>query len=320
MNHPDLSLDSQNNESAVLVKLLSQLQQYGYAHTTVTPLTHARVNARPENAWAHDLCGIFGWNRPFDKEVLPAEIFERMQQAGIIERHENGWRSRVRVSSLGRLLFVHSAFPTSEAEAVFFGPDTYRFANAIQQELERKIPFQRAVDIGCGAGPGAVLLALARPEAEVLAVDINDKALVMTQINALHNGAGNLQACRSNLLNDVAGEFDLVIANPPYLVDPTERAYRHGGGPLGAQLAMDIIDAAMQRLAPGGILLLYTGVAIINGSDPFLTAAKKRLEAANTRWSYREMDPDIFGEELAGGCYAQADRIAAVVLRAEKRV
>ena len=320
MNQPDLSLDSQNNESIVLVELLSQLQQYAYVHTTVTPLTHARVNARPENAWAHDLCGIFGWNRPFDKEVLPAEIFERMQQAGIIERYENGWRSQVRVSSLGKLLFVHSAFPTSEADAVFFGPDTYRFADAIRQELERKIPFQRAVDIGCGAGPGAVLLALARPEAEVLAVDINDKALVMTQINALHNGASNLQACRSNLLNNVAGDFDLVIANPPYLVDPAERAYRHGGGPLGAQLAMDIIDAAMQRLAPGGILLLYTGVAMINDSDPFLTAAKKRLEAANASWSYREMDPDIFGEELAGGCYTQADRIAAVVLRAEKPV
>jgi len=32
------------------------------------------------------------------------------------------------------------------------------------------------------------------------------------------------------------------------------------------------------------------------------------------RWSYFEVDPDVFGEELEAGMYTQADRIAAVVL------
>jgi hypothetical protein len=32
------------------------------------------------------------------------------------------------------------------------------------------------------------------------------------------------------------------------------------------------------------------------------------------RWSYAEVDPDVFGEELETPAYADADRIAAVVL------
>ncbi|MCQ3971322.1 SAM-dependent methyltransferase, partial [Klebsiella pneumoniae] len=39
-----------------------------------------------------------------------------------------------------------------------------------------------------------------------------------------------------------------------------------------------------------------------------------RLERTDLQWGYREIDPDVFGEELLGGAYTQCDRIAAVVL------
>jgi len=108
--------------------------------------------------------------------------------------------------------------------------------------------------------------------------------------------------------------FDLILANPPYLVDPGERTYRHGGGPLGAGLSLAIVDAALARLAPGGTLLLYTGVAMLDNADPFLAAVRERLEGRDFSWRYREMDPDVFGEELLEGAYTACDRIAAVVL------
>lgn len=308
-----------DSKISALVQLMSGVRKHGYAYTAVTPLTHAHVNARPGNAWAHDLSGVLGWSRPFQATVLPAGIFELMQRANIIVPYENGWRSLVRLSTLDELLFMHSAYPTNEPDAVFFGPDTYRFGNAVKQVLTSiSTPIRRAVDIGCGAGPGAILVARARPEAEVLAVDINDKALMLAHVNALAAGISNVSSCHSDLLNNISGDFDLIIANPPYLVDPSERAYRHGGGPLGAALALAIIDAAVQRLAPGGTLLLYTGVAIVRGADLFLQAAKQRLDVVDGSWSYREIDPDIFGEELLTENYADTDRIAAVVLTAHK--
>ncbi|WP_244309020.1 methyltransferase [Pseudomonas duriflava] len=291
------------------------LREMNYRFTTVTPASHARVNRRPGNEWAQDLQGILGWSRPFQQHVVSPQMFEAMQVADILEAHGDGWRSRIRVSTLGDQLFIHSAYPTNEADAVFFGPDTYRFANAIEAQLRFETgQIRRAVDIGSGAGPGAILVALARPDAEVLAVDINEAALRLTRINAELAEAGNVKACYSNLLDAVEGQFDLIVANPPYLVDPSERAYRHGGGPLGAGLSLAILDTALERLASGGTLLLYTGVAMIQGSDPFLEAVQARLANTNTVWRYREIDPDVFGEELDSGVYAQADRIAAVVL------
>lgn len=310
-----------DHKTAALVQLMAAVHAYGYAYTAVTPLTHARVNARPGNAWAQDLTGIFGWSRPFHDKVLPAGLFPLMQRAEIVDTHEDGWRSRVRMSTLGDLLFMHSAYPTEAPDAVFFGPDTYRFAHAIEQALaSSSTPIRRVADIGCGAGPGAMLVARARPEAEVVALDINHQALMLARVNAVAAGAANVSCRYSDLLNDVDGEFDLIVANPPYLVDPAERAYRHGGGPLGAALALAIIDTALQRLTPGGTLLLYTGVAIVHGCDPFLQAAQQRLHAAGVSWSYRETDPDIFGEELLTAYYAETDRIAAVVLSVRQSV
>ena len=301
-----------------LLRLAAAIRATGYRFTTVTPATHARVNARPGNAWARGLEDVFGWSRPFRHAVLPPALFDLMRQAGVAVPHrEGGWRSAVRLSTLGGELFLHSAFPTAEPDAVFFGPDTYRFAAAVEGHLERRSsPVRRAVDIGCGAGPGAILVAKARPAAEVLMGDINEAALRFARVNAALAGAGNARALRSDLLAGVPdGPLDLVIANPPYLVDPAERAYRHGGGPLGAGLSLAILDAALGRLAPGGTLLLYTGAAVVNGHDPFRAAAEERLAAdPGAGWTYREMDPDVFGEELDTAAYAEADRIAAVVL------
>lgn len=311
------------NENALL-QLARTVQTTNYQFTTATPATHERVNCRPGNERARNLQDIFGWSRPFHRDLLPSEMFDQMRAAGVAVAHGDGWRSLVRLSSLHEQLFLHSAYPTVDADAVFFGPDTYRFAATLHHYFRavdtgsRKVI--RAVDIGCGAGPGAIVTALARPEAQVLAVDINDRALSFARVNATLAGTPNVQPQHSNLLTGVEGVFDLIVANPPYLVDPAERAYRHGGGPLGAGLSLAIVEAAPERLSPGGTLLLYTGAAIVEGGDPFRAAIEERLAAApGITWSYREVDPDVFGEELAGGAYATADRIAAVVLTATKR-
>ena len=297
-----------------LLQLGQALKVSGYHFTTSTPFTHARVNAREENAWAKNERDVFGWSRPFQREILSHDIWELMNAAEVVEKHEDGFRSALRLSSLREELFWHSAFPTSQSDAVFFGPDTYRYAGAIESWVARKgsTP-SRIVDIGSGSGAGAILAARAFPDAEVLGVDINEAALRLTRINTELAGVKNARAQQSDLLKDVAGKFDLILANPPYLVDEDERAYRHGGGPLGAGLSLQIVDAAKGRLAANGTLLLYTGAAIMDGVDPFRNEVAARLEG-EFEYSYREMDPDVFGEELERSAYRNADRIAAVVI------
>ena len=76
--------------------------------------------------------------------------------------------------------------------------------------------------------------------------------------------------------------------------------------------------AALAHLAPGGRLLLYTGVAIVDGCDPLLAELEALLKRFDGSWTYREIDPDVFGEELARPVYADVDRIAAVGLVATR--
>ncbi|AXA94579.1 SAM-dependent methyltransferase [Massilia sp. YMA4] len=307
-------------QSRALVELGQALQATGYRFTTVTPATHSRVKARTDHVWARDLADVFGWSRPFQADAVPAAILRLMQAAGIAQPHRDGWRSTLRASTLDGQLYFHSAYPTSDADAVFFGPDTYRFGRALRRELAdlqaAGRPVRRAADVGAGAGPGAAIVALACPQAEVLALDINDKAMRLARVNMELAGLANVDVRRSDLLNDIDGEFDLIVSNPPYLLDPSERAYRHGGGELGAGLSLDLVKQAATRLAPGGTLLLYTGVAMRHNRDPFLQAVTPLL--AGLTWTYEEIDPDVFGEELDTPAYQDSDRIAAVWLKATR--
>lgn len=314
-----MDVDPLSPQGEGLLRLGRVLQDSGYRFTTTSPATHARVNARPQNQWARSVEDVFGWSRPFRAGVLPAGLVELMQAAGRLRQHGEGWRSTVRASTLDDALFFHSAYPTTESDAVFFGPDTYRFAGAIERHLAAGQPVRRAVDIGCGAGPGAVLVARARPGAEVVAVDINDQALCCTRVNAALAGTANVVARWSDLLTGVDGDFDLIVANPPYLLDRDERVYRHGGGGLGEGLSLAIAGLAATRLAPGGTLLLYTGSAICGGVDRLRALVAARLQAAGLEWGYQEIDPDVFGEELLEPAYAEADRIAAVLVTARRR-
>jgi SAM-dependent methyltransferase len=301
---------------AALIELGRRLQRLGYRFTTVTPQTHEFHFRRRPVGLAQDRRDVFGWCRPFRKDLLAATELALMGRAGVLRCRQDGrWQSTVRWSSLKDFLLVHSAYPTDAADSVFFGPDTYRFAQAIDAHLQQHPgPVRRAVDIGCGSGAGAMVLAAARPDAEVLAVDINPLALRFARVNTELAGMNHIQLQRSDVLQATDGFFDLIFANPPYMFDPQARAYRHGGDAMGAALSLRIVDDALPRLAPGGRLLLYTGAAMIASQDPFLDALKPRLEAHPGTWTYREVDPDVFGEELLRPGYEAVERIAAVVL------
>lgn len=291
----------------------------GYRFTTVTPATHLRVNARPQNSAAGTVEDVFGWSRPFAEAVLPNGLLKVALQAHALVPDAIGWRSLVRASTLDNLLLLHSAHPTVAPDSVFLGPDTYRFAQTVTSHLAgRTTPVRRAVDIGCGTGAAGIVIALAYPGSTVLLTDINPAAVMAARINALANKATNVICKSADMFNGVDGSFDLIVANPPYLVDPAERAYRHGGGPFGALLSIEIVRRGIPRLVPGGSLVLYTGSAIIEGRDLLREALQPILSSFAANWSYREVDPDVFGEELESGPTREADRIAAVVLNVER--
>ncbi|TFI57830.1 methyltransferase domain-containing protein [Sphingomonas parva] len=295
-----------------LLQILAALRDTNYRFTAVTPATHARILRRDGGREARDLRDVFGWSRPFRRDTLPAAMLAMLERAGRLERLPGEMlKSGIRVSSLDDLLLIHSAYPTDDAHSVFFGPDTYRFARFIASELEDAPPPRRIVDIGGGTGAGALVAARRFPEARVTVTDINPDALRLAAVNAAHAGAA-IETVLGSGLEGVEGALDLILANPPFIMDAEARAYRHGGGMHGAELSLQWALSAAERLAPGGRFLLYTGVAIVDGEDGLRAALEARLPALGCTIRYAELDPDIFGEELDEPAYADVERIAAV--------
>jgi release factor glutamine methyltransferase len=171
---------------------------------------------------------------------------------------------------------------------------------------------KRLVDVGCGSGAGGI--AIADRTDELVLADISDRALAYAEINASLAGV-SAELVNSDVLQNVAGEIDLIISNPPYMRDDAARIYRDGGGAYGEALSVRIVREALPRIGTRGTLILYTGAAVVAGVDLFRKAVEPLLAGHDGQISYEELDPDVFGDELERPNYAQVERIAAVGLQ-----
>lgn len=311
VRHGPPAADTGSSSDAALLQLLAQLRADGYAFITPTPSTHQRVVQRRREALARDVRDVLGWSLPFTPDVLGGRVFALLEAADLLAGCAQGFRCKIRVSSLGEDLFAHSAYPTTARDAVFLGPDTYRFAAFLQQQLAEGPPPARLVDIGAGSGAGAVVAAKAAGAGQVIATDINPQALRLARVNLA--AAGVAADLRLGPGLEAAPEMaDLIIANPPFIADDAGPTYRAGGDMHGARLSLDWALQASARLSPGGRFLLYTGSAIVGGEDRLRDALVARLDPDRFSLAYREIDPDIFGEQLDEPGYEEVERIAAI--------
>jgi len=293
-----------------LVEILDRLAAEGYGFVTTTPSTHRRVASRLTRARRGDLRDIFGWGRAFEPEDLEPNLLAAMRAAHIVVDDEGLLRSSVRVSSLDGRLHLHSA-RNDAPDAVFLGPDSYRFVRFLNALMRDDGPCAAILDVGAGAGAGALALAARRPQARVVAGDVNRLALTFLTANAAHARLA-VEIVEGPGPQAVNGMFDLIVANPPYVAGGDRRTYRDGGGPLGADLALDWVEAGLGRLRTGGRFALYTGSPIIEGRDLLRAELERLATGAGASLAYEELDPDVFGGMLSQQAYSQVERIAAV--------
>ena len=127
-------------------------------------------------------------------------------------------------------------------------------------------PTGRVLDLGTGSGAVALAVQHQRPAAQVTAVDASVDALAVASANAQRLNLP-VKCVLSHWMDNVAGPFELIVSNPPYVAegDPHLAALTHEplsaltSGVDGLDDIRQIIAQAPSRLAPGGWLLLEHG-------------------------------------------------------------
>jgi release factor glutamine methyltransferase len=180
-------------------------------------------------------------------------------------------------------------------------PETEQLVELIESKIEN--PKSRIVDVGTGSGVIALSLAAKFPDAELVAADISDDALALAHANAARlNLSDRVRFVNSNLLENVEGTFDLIVANLPYvstqdrgvvsrevLHDPEIAVF---AGARGDELVRELISQARSKLRPGGLLTLEIG---IGQSEALLSAmAEKNYRDISSKTDYNGVTRFLF--------------------------
>lgn len=170
-------------------------------------------------------------------------------------------------------------------------PDTETLIEAALAVVERRGWRDRTLsllDLGTGTGCILVTLLAELPRAQGLGTDLSPSALALAAANAVRLGVGSRAAfMAADWLDGIAGKFDLVLSNPPYLASgeisglaPEVAAYDPmlalDGGPDGLDAYRRIAAGASAVLAEGGRLLVEIGAGqAAQVSDIFRAAGLK---------------------------------------------
>jgi len=245
------------------------------------------------------------------KELVGADLRAGLAGAGLFVEDAEAVHGAARIVPHDELLIAsdHAAAAEGHADHV---PGVHRPSVALAH-LTVRGEGERALDMGTGNGIQAILLA-AHAEC-VVATDVNARALAYATFNASLNDVQNVETRLGSFFEPVEGEqFDLVVANPPYVVSPESAYLFRDGGLRGDGVSEHVVRSAPAALAPGAFASVLIAWALDpddpaerprswltgSGCDAVLlhTSTDDPIETA-TVWNRDLLDrPDAYAESL----------------------
>jgi methylase of polypeptide subunit release factors len=197
-------------------------------------------------------------------ELLGAQLLTRLTEAALLLEDGDAIHGAARLVPHDELLIASDPAGAAEGHADHV-PGVHRPSVALAHLTVRE-DGERALDLCTGNGIQAILLAA--HAASVVATDVNERALGYAAFNAALNGADNVETRAGSFFEPVEGEqFDLVVANPPYVVSPESAYLFRDGGMSGDEISEHVVRAAPAALAPGGFACVLISWAL-DPDDP----------------------------------------------------
>ncbi|MET8003034.1 class I SAM-dependent methyltransferase [Nonomuraea glycinis] len=139
-------------------------------------------------------------------------------------------------------------------------------ASANLAQLVTRRPVERALDLGTGCG--VQVLSLAERAQRVTATDVNPRAIELARLSWRLSGVTRVEARTGSLYEPVADElFDLIVANPPFVISPGgELTYRESGAE-GDDFCRDLVRRTPRHLNPDGQAHFLASWLHVEGED-----------------------------------------------------
>ena len=253
-----------------VLEVVQAMTAYFNKHTIESP----RLNAE------HLLAHVLGRKRielylEFERDLTESELAPLRD---LVKRRGEGEPLQ---HLLGTVEFCGHVF-LCDKRAMVPRPETEELVELLKSQIRNSK--SRILDVGTGSGVIALALAMKFPEAEIFAVDISDDALALARENAAKAKlADRVRFVKSNLLENVEGCFEVIVANLPYistqdrqslsrevLHDPEVALFASA---QGDELVRELIAQAPSQLRPGGMLALEIG---IGQSEALLSALAEK--------------------------------------------
>ncbi|HEY7709911.1 MAG TPA: class I SAM-dependent methyltransferase, partial [Candidatus Entotheonella sp.] len=183
--------------------------------------------------------------------LAPMQV-EPLAAVGLLQPAETGIRATAMIFPYEGL-FVAYDFPTDITRRPL--PEDYVLgvggASITLDHLTVRRQGETVLDLGTGSGVHALLAA--QHANQVIATDLNPRALNFAGLNARLNGRTTITLRQGSLYEPVAeDQFDLIVANPPFVISPESRyIYRDSDLP-GDTISEHVVRGMPARLRHGG--------------------------------------------------------------------
>lgn len=198
---------------------------------------------------------------------LPSVSIAELERLDLVEKVEGGVRSGLRIIPHGDIVVA--------CDRNYYGDREQRGADVVTgvsspatllAEFTVRKRGRSALDLGTGGGIQALLLA--NHCQRVVAVDVNPRAIGFAELNACLNGFDNIDLRLGSWYEPVEGErFDIITANPPYVMSPDSTfLFRDSGMPADSLCRQLIIDMP-RYLEEGGFGHILISWALRAGEE-----------------------------------------------------
>lgn len=258
MFHSDRSFDAK--------ALKKTLEDAGYSQTALAEtlgITSPSERQDPEVVYRrvradspyHVLVRLFWLGRTVSestvRKMLPGLDVPALEAAGLLQHRDGLVRSHAILAPYYDLLLASDFGPEIKGQldadhVLGVGAASVTLANlTVRREVGT------ALDLGCGAGIQAFLAA--RHAGRVVGTDTNPRALSFAAFNARINSIDRSEWRQGSLYEPICDEqFDLIVANPPFVISPESRFIFRDSSMAGDAISERVIAGAGARLAEGG--------------------------------------------------------------------